>query len=231
MSKRHFPLDSPNWTPLGNLHPLVCAQTGDRRFADRDLTDAMANGRVRSMRRRISPRADEPERELLPPSFWADYELDSSWSNIAACDGEQRLLVVERNPPPPPPWHLEPVPPELDRMTGPLVMPLRGYVFYAWKPDCKKIFGLRFALEDTREPVHEKLEKSGRPQTIQWQKLREEIVRCCWQKGRFNAPEDLTSLTTELQAWHKRKFKNEPNYDDLRKFVGDAIAILKLAGK
>jgi len=72
MSERHFSLDSPNWTPLGNLHPLVCEQTGDRRFADRVLTDAMANGRVRSMRQRVSPRADEPERELLPRSFWAD---------------------------------------------------------------------------------------------------------------------------------------------------------------
>ena len=231
MSKRRLPLDSPDWTPLNVLHRLVCTQTGDRRLADRDLTDAMASGRVRSMRRRISPRADEPERELLPPSFWADYELDSSWSNIAACDGEQRLLVVERNPPPPPPWHLEPVPPELDRMTGPLVMPLRGYVFYAWKPDCKKIFGLRFALEDTREPVHEKLEKSGRPQTIQWQKLREEIVHRCWQKGRFTEPGSQTTLITELRAWHKRMFKNAPNYDDLRKFVGDAIAILKLVGR
>ena len=229
MRKRRLPLvDSPNWTPLDDLHLLVCAQTGDRRLADRDLTDAMATDRVRSMRRRVSPRADEPERELLLPSFWADYQLNS---DTGAGDGEQRLLVVERNPPPPPPWHLEPVPPELDRMTGPLVMPLRGYVFYAWKPDCKKIFGLRFALEDTREPVHEKLEKSGRPQTIQWQKLREEIVRRCWQKGRFTAPESHTILITELRAWHKRKFKNEPNYDDLRKFVTDAIAILKLAGK
>jgi hypothetical protein len=225
MSKRRLPLGSPDWTPFDVLHPLVCAQTGDRRFADRDLTDAMANGRVRSMRRRISPRADEPERELLPPSFWADYELDSFWSNIAACDGEQRLLVVERNPPPPP-WPLEPVLPELDRMMGPLVTPLRGYKFYAWKPDCKKIFGLGVALEDTRESVHEKLAKSGRPQTIHWQELREEIVRRCWQKGRFIAPESLTSLITDLQAWHKREFKNEPNYDDLRKRVGDAIEVV-----
>jgi hypothetical protein len=117
MSKRRLPLDSPDWTPFDVLHPLVCAQTGDRHFADRDLTDAMANGRVRSMRRRISPRADKPERELLLPSFWADYKLDSSWSDISACAGEQWLLVVERDPPPPP-WRLEPVPPEWNR--GPL---------------------------------------------------------------------------------------------------------------
>ena len=229
MSKRRLPLDSPNWTPLDDLHPLVCAQTGDRRFADRDLTDAMATDRVRSMRRRVSPRADEPERELLLPSFWADYQLNS---DTGAGDGEQRLLVVERARCPQPPWLREGVPPGLNRtMLGLRGVPLRGYVFYAWKPDCKKIFGLGVALEDTRESAHEKLEKPGRPQTIQWQKLREEIVHRCWQKGRFTEPGSQTTLITELRAWHKRMFKNAPNYDDLRKFVGDAIAILKLVGR
>ena len=230
MRKRRLPLvDSPNWTPLDDLHPLVCAQTGDRRFADRDLTDAMATDRVRSMRRRVSPRADEPERELLLPSFWADYQLNS---DTGAGDGEQRLLVVERARCPQPPWLREGVPPGLNRtMLGLRGVPLRGYVFYAWKPDCKKIFGLGVALEDTRESAHEKLEKPGRPQTIQWQKLREEIVHRCWQKGRFTEPGSQTTLITELRAWHKRMFKNAPNYDDLRKFVGDAIAILKLVGR
>ena len=229
MRKRRLPLDSPNWTPLDELHPLVCAQTGDRRFADRDLTDAMATDRVRSMRRRVSPRADEPERELLLPSFWADYQLNS---DTGAGDGEQRLLVVERARCPQPPWLREGVPPGLNRtMLGLRGVPLRGYVFYAWKPDCKKIFGLGVALEDTRESAHEKLEKPGRPQTIQWQKLREEIVHRCWQKGRFTESGSQTTLITELRAWHKRMFKNAPNYDDLRKFVGDAIAILKLVGR
>jgi hypothetical protein len=221
-----LPLDSPDWTPFDVLHPLICAQTGNRRFADRDLTDAMASGRVRSMRRRVSPRADEPERELLLPSFWADYEINSSWSDILAQDGEQWLLVVERNPRPPP-WRLEPVPPEWDRAMGPL--PLRGYVFYAWEPDCK--FGLRFALEDTKESVQEKPEKSGRPGTIKWQDLRVEIVQRCWRAGKFVAPEKQIDLVLDLQKWHRREFKSEPNHEDLRKFVGDAIAILKLVGR
>jgi hypothetical protein len=229
--KRPLPLKSPNWTPFGVLHPLICEKTGDRRFADRDLTEALANGWVQSMRQRVAParRADEPERELLPPSFWADYQLNS---DAGAGTGEEPLLVVERARSPLPTWLREPVPPALNRtMLGLRGVPLRGYVFYGWQPDCKKIFGLGVAVEDTRESVHEKLEKSGRPGTIKWQELRVEIVQRCWQKGRFTAPESHTTLTTELQAWHKRKFKNEPNHDDLRKFVGDAIAILKLAGK
>jgi len=194
-------------------------------LADRDLTDALANDRVRSKRRRVSPGTDEPEGELLQPSFWAYYQLNSDFG----ADDEERVLVVERASCPQPSKR---TPRGLHRlMLGLRGVPLRGYVFYAWKPDCKKIFGLRVALEDTKESVHEKLEKPGRPQTIRRQELREEIVRRCWQKGRFTAPESHTILITELQAWHKRKFKNEPNYDDLRKFVGDAIAILKLAGK
>jgi hypothetical protein len=126
MRKRASLLDSRNWTPLTEVHRFVCEQTGDRRLAARDLTDAMANGRVRSMRRGMDPprRADEPERELLPPSFWAtEYRLNS-WSD--------KLRVVERKgylPLRPPRKSLEPVP-------GPL---RHGYVYFAWKPDWKKI--------------------------------------------------------------------------------------------
>ena len=83
MSKRRLPLDSPNWTPLTEVHRFVCEQTGDRRLAAQDLTDAMANGRVRSMRRKWSPIYDEPERELLPASFWArEYLLDGSMAEL-----------------------------------------------------------------------------------------------------------------------------------------------------
>jgi hypothetical protein len=217
MSKHRLPLDSLKWTPLIEVHRFVCEQTGDRRLAAQDLTDAMANGRVRSMRRRVRRVYDEPERELLQASFWAtEYLLDGSMAEL-------QLTRRGRRPP-----HNPVVP-------GPNFEPNRlsssGYVFYASKSDCKNIFGLRVALQDTKESVHEKLEKPGRPQTIRRQELREEIVRRCWQKGRFIAPESHTILITDLRAWHKRKFKNEPNYDDLRKFVGDAIAILKLAGK
>ena len=218
MSKHRFPPDSPNWTPLNEVHRFVCEQTGDRRLAAQDLTDAMANGRVRSMRRRVKRlNDDEPERELLPASFWAtEYHLNGSMAEL-------QLIRRGRRPP-----HNPVVPsPNFE----PSRLSSSGYVFYAWKPDCKKVFGLRVALQDTKESVHEKLEKPGRPQTIRRQELREEIVRRCWQKGRFVAPESHTILITDLRAWHKRKFKNEPNYDDLRKFVGDAIAILKLAGK
>ena len=71
MIKRPLPLDSRNWTPLTKVHRIVCEQTDDRRIAAQDLTDAMANGRVRSRRRRGERPNGELQRELLPASFWA----------------------------------------------------------------------------------------------------------------------------------------------------------------
>ena len=62
-------------------------------------------------RRRISPRANEPERERLPKSFWADYKLDS----YAGCEDEEPLLVVKRAPLQLPTWLREGVPPGLNR--------------------------------------------------------------------------------------------------------------------
>ena len=53
MSKHRLPLDSLKWTPLTEVYRFVCEQTGDRRLAAQDLTDAMANDRVRSMRRNL----------------------------------------------------------------------------------------------------------------------------------------------------------------------------------
>ena len=84
MSKHRLPLESPNWTPLTEVHRFVCEQTGDRRLAAQDLTDAMANGRVRSMRRQVDRlHDDEPERELLPSSFWATEYLVSTELQLA----------------------------------------------------------------------------------------------------------------------------------------------------
>ena len=135
MSKR-LPLDSPNWTPLTEVHRFLCEQKGDRRFAAQDLTEAMANDRVRSMRRQVDRLLRrQAERELLPPSFWAEYELDGSSAELQVTgrrglplfESSDQLQVYERS--------------------GPafIWIQLSGYVFYAWKPDCKKIFGLRVA--------------------------------------------------------------------------------------
>ena len=104
-------------------------------------------------------------------------------------------------------------------------------VFYVWEPDFKKIWSWGYDIPPATKGMQEKPEKSGRPGTTRWQELRVEIVRRCWRAGKFVAPEKQIVLVLDLQKWHRRKFKSEPNHEDLRKFVGDAIAILKLTGR
>jgi hypothetical protein len=126
-----LPLDSPEWLPDADAHRVLCQRTGDRHLAAQDLTKVMADGDVPSMRRCFargrSPDGElvplGPDRELLPRSFWSDYELDS-WSDA--------LLVVPRR-------------------RGGQVVPLRGFAFYVWKPALAKIWPTLFPPDEEDE--------------------------------------------------------------------------------
>ena len=225
MSKRRLPLDSLDWTPFDVLHPLVRAQTGDRRFADEDLTDAMANGRVRSMRRRASPRADEPERKLLPRSFWADYQLNS---DAGAGGGEPPLLVVERARCPQPPGLREPVPPRLNRMMlGLRGVPLRGYVFYAWKPDWKKIWGADAASTEARPPAQQVPVERGRKKVYERAELTA-IAFALFENRKQGAPEKTQAeVARELRTWCKEQKEKVPENTTLNEIVSAAFQVRK----
>jgi len=138
-----LPLDSPNWMPLPDAHRLLCPLLGDRHLAAKDLTDAQADGRVRSMRRcfvygvwrewekgRVVDQArgyregkvvsEErvligPERELLRREHWTEHELQS-WSDAT--------FVTRRSNTP---------------------ASIKGYVYFVWKPDLEKIWPAVFA--------------------------------------------------------------------------------------
>jgi hypothetical protein len=221
MSKRRLPLDSPDWTPFDVLHPLVCAQTGDRRFADRELTDAMANGRVRSMRRRISPRADEPEHELLPPSFWADYQLNSD----AGAADEQRLLVVERASCPQP---SKPSPRGLNRMMlGLRGVPLPGYVFYAWKPDWKKIWGSDAASTDARPRAQEVPVERGRKRVYEHALLTAIAFKLFEHRKQGEPEKTQARVARELRTWCKEQKEKVPGNTTLNEIVSAAFQVRK----
>ena len=74
--------DDPRWSPVVELHKLLSQRTGDPRLAAFDLTAALANNRLRCMRRNLAG-----EREAVPSTFWTDYQL---------CHSLNRLKVFPR---------------------------------------------------------------------------------------------------------------------------------------
>ena len=112
---RKLPLESPHWLSFVDIHRLFVARVGSPGLAARDMTSALRSGKLRSMRRRAHPSPKFPERELQTPEFWTNREV-SSWS-----DG---LLIV----------------PVRQQPNGrQQVIPLKGFFFFGWEPDLKKM--------------------------------------------------------------------------------------------
>src|SRR5262245_44650174 len=66
-----LPLDDSRWMRLGAAHKLLYQRSGSTHFAALDLTDALAAGRVRCMRRSFK----DGRRELVPAAFWTEHKL------------------------------------------------------------------------------------------------------------------------------------------------------------
>ena len=125
---RRFPLDSPNWIPIVNALQSLCDLTGNRQLAAKDLTNALADRDVPSMRRyfsgwRESPPVGavllEPDGELLPAAYWTEHEV-RGWS-----EGSLGSFVARR---------------------GNMVAQIMGYAYFVWKPALAKIWPAAFAL-------------------------------------------------------------------------------------
>src|SRR5262245_25666147 len=120
---RRFPLDSPNWIPIVNALQSLCDLTGNRQLAAKDLTNALADRDVPSMRRyfsgwRQSPPVGavllEPDGELLPAAYWTEHQVQSwSW-DVVASPGS---FVASRGN-----------------------IPIMGYAYFVWKPALAKIW-------------------------------------------------------------------------------------------
>jgi hypothetical protein len=107
MPDQPLPLDDRRWRPIGEILEQFLVHTGSKALAALDLTEKLASGRVRCLRRNLMTGVREP----VPASFWIDSRLD--WSD---------RVFVERRPPP--------------NLRGPwLVVRLRGWEFYVWQPD------------------------------------------------------------------------------------------------
>jgi len=75
-----LPLDSPNWMPAAEAHRMLAGSLGDPDLAAKDLTAAVADKRsdkrLPCMRRAIASHiAPDQDREIVPLSFWDEYEF------------------------------------------------------------------------------------------------------------------------------------------------------------
>src|SRR6516165_8720937 len=118
---RRFPLHSPNWIPIVNAVRSLFDLTRNRQLAAKDLTNALADRDVPSMRRCFSGSRSppvgavllEPDGELLPAAYWTEHQVHS-WS-----------------------WDVFP-------NRG--YIPITGYAYFVWKPALAKIWPAAFAL-------------------------------------------------------------------------------------
>ena len=136
---RRFPLDSPNWIPIVNALQSLCDLTGNRQLAAKDLTNALADRDVPSMRRCFSGSRSppvgavllEPDGELLPAAYWTEHQVHS-WS-----------------------WDVVP-------SRGNI--PITGYAYFVWKPALAKIWPAAFALASPRvRRTNDKRQHKGSP--------------------------------------------------------------------
>jgi hypothetical protein len=121
-ARSRLPLDDPRWRPITTEHKLLAERDGDPHLAALELNQALTGNKVRCMGRFIA----SGKRELVPSTFWADYEL-SYWS-----DG---LKVTPRR--------------RRGEKGSRIVIPLRGVVLYVWEPDADK---LRRQAEQETQP-------------------------------------------------------------------------------
>ena len=222
MRKRRLPLVSPNWTPLTEVHRFLCEQTDNRIFAAQDLTDAMANDRVRSMRRQVyrplGRLHDYEPRELLPPSFWATKYLLSSSAT--------ELQLVERR------GHRLPLPPPRNSVVpgpnvGSIPISSSGYVFYAWKPDWRKIWVADVASTKARPPVQEVSVERGRKKVYDRPALTV-IAFALFERRRQGEPEKTqAAVARELRTWCKEQKEKVPGNTTLNDIASAAFHVRK----
>jgi hypothetical protein len=206
MRKRPLPLDSPKWTPLTEVHRFVCERTGDRRLAAQDLTDAMANDRVRSMRRQVDGWPDDEPKRLLLPSFWAtEYKLDGSIAELQVTR-RRRPLLVRPDPPKPVPFDLE-----------------SSYAFYAWKPDWKKIWAVDAASTEARPPAQEVAVKRGRKKVYDHAALTVIAFALFEHRKHGERPKTQAQVARELRAWCKEQKEKVPRNTTLNEIVSGAF--------
>jgi hypothetical protein len=192
MTRRRLPLDSPNWLILESAHRQLWEQPnwGDGGLAIRDLEDALANEKVRSMMRSHST----GERKIAGRTFWSKHVFLNSWN-----DG---LKVVPRA-----------------QQNDPHAQPLRDRSFYAWGPDFKEFFHLDASRREPPPPpppppppASEKVpRKRGPLPRFDWTVIGAEIGR----RISENPVESANALVAPMLDWCEEKFGKAPTNNEM----------------
>jgi hypothetical protein len=189
-----LPFDDPRWLPIGEAHRLVTARLGHRRLAAIDLMDALTDGRVRCLRRSLV----SGERSLAPASLWSGYELQS-WS-----DG---LHVCPRRTP-------------ADGTGTRLIIPVRGWVFYVWRPDFERRWPAAKAPDGP--PPNERVatgRKPGPHPTRDWPRaVAAEVIR------RIRAGEPIPSVREAIEYCEKLPGGYSPGLKEMQGLLKDLLS-------
>jgi hypothetical protein len=134
-TKSRLPIDDPRWRPIATEHKLLAERDGDPHLAALELNQALTANKVRCMERFIV----SGKRELVPSTFWADYE-PSHWSDGLKVTPRRRRGEKARR----------------------IIIPLRGVILYIWKPDVDKLWrqGATAATSATSPAWREALSKT-----------------------------------------------------------------------
>jgi hypothetical protein len=104
---------------------------------------------------------------------------------------------------------------------------LRGYVFYAWKPNCKKIWVADAASTEARPPAQEVSVERGRKKVYEHEALTA-IAFVLFEHRKQGEPEKTQAeVARELRTWCKEQKEKVPGDTTLNGIVSEAFHVRK----
>ena len=204
-----LPLDSPNWMPAAKAHRRLTGSRGDpdlAALAANDLTAAVADKRLPCMQRAI-PRdiASDQDREIVPLSFWDEYEFG-----------------------------FDPVSEKLQILPKGLADEFRLRVaFFVWQPEFEKICPALAASAQARSsPAGIEAPPSrrrGPATTHDWMSICGEIAARCInpRDGRLVVPVKDSAIVASMRIWFLDKNLAVPATSEMSEAVRRVCAPLR----
>ena len=133
------------------------------------------------------------------------------------------MLVLERAPRLEPLAELPGLAPEMERWH----VVLRGYVFYASKSDCKKIWGVDAASTEARPPAQEVRVERGRKKVYDRVALTVIAFALFELRKQGQSEKTQADVASELRTWCKDQKEKVPGNTTLNEIVRVAFQVRK----